>query len=1267
MTVNRLPSPSDSPGPGEPPPAPGPAGHAATVDPIGLMGGSAAAEAAVSALERAPGPGGRRVYVRGSQGSSTTLLAGAIARRTGRPVLLVVAHLDEADEGADELVALGAAVIRLPALEVLPGETGVSSELFAQRLGAVRAALELKSGAVSAAGAAPVILAPVQALMQPVPSAERLGRLARTVRTGDRVDRSELTRWLDAGGYERVEAVDEVGQYAVRGDIVDVFPPGGIDASAGPSAAGVPVRIDFFDDVVERLSEIDLATMASDRVVTSAEILCADASLALGERDDGAEEAGAGTSTRARKKVDARGSVRLDASGGGGSGGVGTGGCSFLDHLPAGVCVVLHEPLEVTEQARGYFERLTDPRMFGPPTVLARLQGAATGGGVYVEVAQFSGARVSAEEEVTLPVAPLPEFARDAGEAVKELAARAAGDGGTHVEVFCQNGGELTRLGELLDEFAPGARGKVAARVAYLHRGFIYEGGEGGRRAVQFTPYHEMVHRFESRRRVGVRRESGPGGGSGLGGLERGVRAGRAIDTFLDFAPGDYVVHRDHGIALFHGLVVMKPREVKVARAVVLPSERPKKKSKAARAVGAAAGVGVGANAAGGPRGRAEEDPDEGMEEYLILEFAARARMYVPATKIDQVQKYVGGFRGTPQLSTLGGQRWKKQKEAVSESVKDLAGELLRVRAARESMPGIRYPGDTAWQKEFEAEFPFDETEDQLAAIAECKKDMMSQRPMDRLLCGDVGYGKTEVAMRAAFKAAEFGKQVAVLVPTTVLAEQHERTFKSRMAGYPFRVESVSRFKTSSEANAILADVRKGHVDVVIGTHRLLSKDVKFADLGLVIIDEEQRFGVEHKEKLLGLRMTVDVLTLSATPIPRTLHMSMLGLRDISSLTTAPVDRRAIVTEVIPYNQRRIQQAIQRELARDGQVFFVHNRVFNIMSVADEVQKMAPGARIVIGHGQMPDGELEEVMMTFMRRQADILVSTTIIESGIDIPTANTMIINDADRFGLAELHQLRGRVGRYKHRAYCYMLLSPERTVTDKAVKRLKAIEEYSMLGAGFKIAMRDLEIRGAGNILGPEQSGHIAAVGYEMYCQLLDTAVKELKHEPTNVASETSIELGVTGMIPKRYIASDLRRMGAYRRIASAQTTTELDAIEREMSDAYGKELPPATRRLLELAHVRVLASALQVRSIAVRERDVLIRAKPGDADRVGDRLKSGGGGASATRSPEHGLQVTVLPPATGETLAEVYVRPPTSYMDRPETMLRVLRARLGEAGTV
>jgi len=1155
---------------------------------------------------------GRRVIARGAHGSSASFTAAAVGRTRNRPVLLVVAHLDDADEAVDELTSAEIDAIRLPALEAMPGESAVSMELFAERLGAIRR-LRVPSPPR-------VLIAPIQALMQPAPAPGSLARLSLTLRAGERRPLNEVIRWLEAAGYQRLDAIEEPGGFAVRGGIVDVYvgtASGGTAFQSGGSA--LPLRLDFFGDELERISEIDLDTMGSDRKLDSIELMCASLEHALGP-------------VEGKKPGDPS---SIDALGG-------HTGISILDYVPATSCVILHETMEIVEQARGYFERVTDGRIFGPPAVLKAIQdrfspkspAAAprldSPGGI-VELNQFSTALSASDAIVELPVSPLPPLAASAGEAAKQLASIAKGElvapsAPPIVCIYCQNEGEQTRLNELIAEFALEAKRLLHSQVRYLHRGFIFS-PDPPASAILAIPYHEMLHRFE-------RRRGRAGRGSSATAEQTRIRGGRAMDAFLGFGVGDHVVHREHGIAIFHGLTVMKPREVKRVEKLVLPSEKPRKKP--GRASGAAT----------------DRDPDAGLEEFLTLEFAGHSKLHVPATKIDQVQKYVGGMGGksAPTLSALGGARWKKQKDSVAESVMDLAAELLRIRAARETMPGIRYPADTAWQKEFEAEFPYQETEDQLAALSEIKKDMLSPRPMDRLLCGDVGYGKTELAIRASFKACEFGKQVAVLVPTTVLAEQHERTFKSRFADYPFRVESLSRFKTDKEVNQTLAAVRKGQVDVVIGTHRLLSKDVRFADLGLVVIDEEQRFGVEHKERLLSLRMTVDILTLSATPIPRTLHMSMLGLRDISSLATAPVDRRAVVTEVIPYNPRRIQQAIERELAREGQVFFVHNRVYNILSVADEVQKMAPGAKIVVGHGQMPDRELESVMLAFMRGEADILVSTTIIESGIDIPTANTMFINDADRFGLAELHQLRGRVGRYKNRAYCYMLLGHDKTVTEKAVKRLKAIEEFSMLGAGFKIAMRDLEIRGAGNILGPEQSGHIAAVGYEMYCQLLERATRELKSEPTHVASETSLEIGITGLIPKRYISSDQRRMEAYRRIAVAQSADALVRITTELKQAYGDDLPPAARRLLDLAELRVLASVLKLRSISIRGQDVLLRAHAADAAQVALMLADESGHS----------HVTVLPPKTGEELSEIYFRPPASWM-QPETLLGVLCRRL------
>ena len=664
------------------------------------------------------------------------------------------------------------------------------------------------------------------------------------------------------------------------------------------------------------------------------------------------------------------------------------------------------------------------------------------------------------------------------------------------------------------------------------------------------------------------------------------VVASRPVDSFLDLKVGDYVVHVAHGIAKFTGMQTIQK--------------------------------------------------DGRSEEYLTLRFAENATLHVPAARINLIQKYIGGFHGHPQLSRLGSGVWEKQKAKVSEAVMDMAAELIEVQAARAAELGMAYPSDTDWQKEFEAEFPYDPTPDQVVAAEEIKQDMQKPRPMDRLLCGDVGYGKTELAMRAAFKAVEAGKQVAVLVPTTVLAEQHYRSFRERMAGYPFQIDSISRFKTSKESKEIVGKLAKGEIDILIGTHRLISKDVRFTDLGLVVIDEEQRFGVTHKERLKQMRKTVDVLTMSATPIPRTLHMSMLGLRDISSLTTAPQDRRSVVTEVISYDPQRIKAAIIRELNREGQVYFVHNRVHNIIEVADEIQKLVPDARIIIGHGQMPDGEMEDAMLKFIRHEADILVCTTIIESGLDIPNANTIFINHADRFGLSELHQLRGRVGRYKHRAYCYLLLPPDRPVTPVAAKRLKAIEEYSHLGAGFKIAMRDLEIRGAGNILGPEQSGHIATVGYEMYCQLLEEATRQLKNEPKPTQPEAHVDIGLSAFLPKTYIPADRQRMDVYRRLTRCTSLEMLQLLQQDLHDAFG-EPPRHAVLLFALTELRLLAGLFGIESIIKKEPDVILTVR--DAKRAEIAMTGAPG------------RLSVIDPKT------VYLRLPATYLE-PDTLLMVLR---------
>jgi transcription-repair coupling factor (superfamily II helicase) len=613
--------------------------------------------------------------------------------------------------------------------------------------------------------------------------------------------------------------------------------------------------------------------------------------------------------------------------------------------------------------------------------------------------------------------------------------------------------------------------------------------------------------------------------------LPRRQLESRAIDSFLELQEGDLVVHVSHGIARFRGMQVV--------------------------------------------------DKNGQTEEHLILEFREGTRVYVPASKIDLVQKYVGGAKTDPDLSKFGGTSWQRKKDRVEAAVMDLASEMVDLQALREAQPGIAYPADTEWQTEFEAAFPYEETPDQLTTLSEIKRDMQRSRPMDRLVCGDVGYGKTELAMRAAFKAVDNGKQVAVLVPTTVLAEQHFRTFSQRLAEYPFVVEGISRFRTPGEQRRIVERLANGGVDIIIGTHRLVSADVRFKDLGLVIIDEEQRFGVEHKERLKRLRQTVDVLTLTATPIPRTLHQALLGIRNISNLETPPRDRLAIETRIVRFDPQLIRHAIVRELNREGQVYFVHNRVQNIHEIADRLQQIVPEARIAIGHGQMAEHELEQAMVRFVRREVDILVATTIIESGLDIPNVNTIFINQADIYGLADLHQLRGRVGRYKHRAYAYLLLDSERTITPVAARRLKAIEEFTELGAGFKIAMRDLEIRGAGNILGTQQSGHIAAVGYELYCELLENAVRLLKKQPLRTPLEVTLDLPWPAVLPRDYVPGQKLKIEVYRRLARVRHLERLEDFRQELRDRFGPP-PEAVQWLLRQAELRLLAARWQVATL-------------------------------------------------------------------------------------
>ena len=1060
------------------------------------------------------------VIAAGLWGSSAPILASLVAERLRRPLLLVTAHADEADNNLDDMsAAVGTAPEHLPQLESLSGERVVEDELSSERLRLCVLLSDIIAGRIEP-DTPPRVVASIHALMQPVPSLETIATRSLTVGGGQSLSPQRLVDWLSEQGFVRCDQVGLPGDYAQRGGIVDVY----------SNAHSDPIRIEFFGDEVESIRLFDAGTQRSSHELRSIRI-------------------------PARSILETGTDAECPTT-------------SFLALLPRDTIIAFHEPVEIQELGRTYWQQLGERAGIIPADAIFRHANDFA----QLHLQRFAG---GIERGMDFAVGSLPQFEPKSGEALESLAALAREN---DVVVLCDNVPEQQRFRELLAEFPGDTESskpaalveRVQVTVGVIHRGFQWQ-------TTAIVPHHELFHRYRQRRTL------------------RRVQPARPIDSFFDLDTDDYVVHALHGIGRFRGLKTLERS------------------------------------------GR--------RDEYLAIEFANNAVVHVPVSQIHVVQKYIGSFRGRPKLSKLGGTGWKRTKQRVADAVTDLATELLALQAERATRAGTAFPRDTTWQREFEGSFLYTETEDQLRALGEIKNDMVSPRPMDRLLCGDVGFGKTELAIRAAFKTVEYGKQVAVLVPTTVLAEQHYQTFSERMADYPFYIEVLSRFRTKAEQTNIIERAREGRVDVLIGTHRLLSKDVRFADLGLVVIDEEQRFGVEAKERLKRLRSAVEVLTLTATPIPRTLHMALLGIREISSLATPPLDRRAIVTQVRLWDEQLLRSAILRELARDGQIYFVHNFVRDIHSVANRLRTIVPEAHIVVGHGQMKGHELEDVMLKFVHHQADVLVSTNIIESGIDIPTVNTIFINRAERFGLADLHQLRGRVGRSKHRAYCYLLLSPKHPVKDAGARRLKAVEQYSELGAGFQIAMRDLEIRGAGNILGPEQSGNIEAVGYEMYCQLLEQAVRRMRNEPAELWRPVNLELGVDASIPRTYIRSERQRMEVYKRLAGARTVEDAQVLRDDLRDAFGP-LPKDVETLLELAEIRVLAQPWGIRSIVLDSPDVIFAI-----DDLGKTQALFASGPGSPRLPD---------PET------VHWRLPKRYLE-PTTLRTILRRQLsGEAAS-
>ena len=997
----------------------------------------------------------------------------------------------------------------LPALDVLPLQNlSPHAEICEQRaIGLWRLATQR----------APITVLPVASALLRIHPAEFYRQLALKLKVGDEVALEDLVGHLESVGYTRREPVEMVGEYSVRGGILDVYSP----------EAARPVRMDLFGDQVDSIRRFDVESQGSVMKVEDCTL------LPLTEYQ------------KSRRLLEELGELMRET---------GIPGrdlpppgdpfpgweltAAMVETRPASAISLVERPVVIWDEpelvgaaAERLWTRLEQTGRspaYDPDRVFFRWE--------ELQRQAASAPRLALKEleigwdadGLHIPTRPAMAFHGNMQVAIAE--ARNLVEAGNRVAFFASSTGEVERVADILNEYAlPYQLGleQGGTTPAYLAERAYMAGGVANIFLVKGQIRHGSAF---LNTKVVVFGSEDLFEASEL--VARAPASKSAMATFsadlIDMKPGDYVVHSEHGVAQFLGL-----REI---------------------------------------------EQGESRGDYMLLEYAGGAKLYVPLTRMDLVQRFRGAGEAAPALDRMGGATWTRTKSRIKAKMRDMADELLKLYAGRKLAEGFTFSKDSNWQREFEDAFEFTETRDQLTAIQEIKRDMESPQPMDRLVCGDVGFGKTEVVMRAAFKAMGDGKQVAVLAPTTILVFQHFETFRRRFQPFPVRVEMFSRFRAPKEIKAALADLSEGKVDLAIGTHRLLSQDVKFRDLGLVIVDEEQRFGVKHKERLKQIKKTVDVVSMSATPIPRTLHMSLLGLRDMSVIETPPKDRLSINTVVAPFQPELIRSALELELGRGGQVYFLHNRVDSIWTRAAMLQELAPNARIGVGHGQMGEAELERTMLQFMRHEFDILVCTTIIENGLDIPLANTLLVENAERYGLSELYQLRGRVGRSNRRAYAYLLVPPDTQLTEVARKRLAALKEFSDLGAGFKIAALDLELRGAGNLLGGEQHGQINCVGFDTYVRLLEETVRELKGEEAVPEIHSSLNLGLDIRIPPEYIADENQRLRAYRQIANAGDEVARERAGKELEDRYGP-VPEAVRNLLEYSALKTLAERIGI----------------------------------------------------------------------------------------
>ena len=1054
--------------------------------------------------------------------------------RAQKKRLIVTFHEQKAKELYEDYRFFDPGAVYYPAKDVLFYQSDIRGNLLtAERISALRAIHENDEVTV---------ITTFDALMNTMPPASQMWKNVVHIAAGDTLDLEELVAQLVRMGYEREYQVDNIGQFALRGGILDIF----------PLTDENPVRIEMWDDEVDTLRTFDVESQKSIENIEELTLYPAcELVLSEEEKEEGIRrllKEAEDFSDKLRKEMKTEEAHRalsqakelaqeweeLSET---------AGMDAFLSYF----CEQPVSLLDYFDPAETmlFFDELSRSAERGRQTELEfsesmkqRLEMGYILPGQMRELFSYKSTIAKLERYCCLALSALD---------VKTCGLKNNGQFGIHVKSvsaynnsftlladdlkkYKKNGyriillsGSKTRAKRLADDILNEGLncfytedydhdlqpGQIMVCYGKVHRGYEYP-------ILQFAVITDTDIFGEERKRKKKRHRT---------------YEGEKIQQFTDLNVGDYVVHENHGLGIYKGI-----EKIEV---------------------------------------------DKKSKDYIKIEYAGGSNLYILATQLDQIQKYAGKDARKPKLNRLGGQEWAKTKGKVRGAVKQIAQDLVKLYAEREEQNGYVYGPDTVWQREFEELFPFEETEDQVLAIDATKQDMESHKIMDRLICGDVGYGKTEIAIRAAFKAVQENKQVAYLAPTTILAQQIYNTFSQRMKDFPVRVDLLCRFRTAAEQKKSIADLKKGQVDIIVGTHRILSKDVQFKDLGLLIVDEEQRFGVAHKEKIKQLKTNVDVLTLTATPIPRTLHMSLIGIRDMSVLEEPPMDRVPIQTYVMEYNEELVREAITRELSRNGQVYYVYNKVRDIDEVTTKIQELVPEANVAFAHGQMRETQLEDIMYRFINGEIDVLVSTTIIETGLDISNVNTMIIHDADNMGLSQLYQLRGRVGRSNRTAYAFLMYRRNKMLKEVAEKRLAAIREYSDLGSGFKIAMRDLEIRGAGNLLGAEQSGHMEAVGYDLYCKMLHEAVKEAKGERTDDEFETSVDIKTNAYIPPAYIANESQKLDMYKRIAGIESDEEAEEMLEELIDRFG-EPPKSVQNLLTIARLKAAAHRNYIKEI-------------------------------------------------------------------------------------